>query len=233
MGFYARRIVPRLIDLAMRNERLRSYRQQAVGAARGCVLEIGVGSGRNLPLYGPGVTSVCALDPVRRTIGSGAAADCRNVDAGLAGAGFGRRLAFSRSQPRHRRDDLDTVLDTTSAFGAQRDAACPQAGRKIGLCRTRPLAGTPDSSVAASSDAFVATCQRRLPSRSRYERARPRRRLSPRCDRNRLYERSEADDLHVSGTSERMMGDLSSDHPENRLSRRVFFASTKPLVTTT
>jgi len=69
MGFYARRIVPRLIDLAMRNERLRSYRQQAVGAARGCVLEIGVGSGRNLPLYGPGVTSVCALDPSAELLG--------------------------------------------------------------------------------------------------------------------------------------------------------------------
>ena len=230
MGFYARRIVPRLIDLAMRNERLRSYRQQAVGAARGCVLEIGVGSGRNLPLYGPGVTSVCALDPSAELLGLARQRIAETSTPVWLVQASGEDLPFLGAS-------LDTVVTTwtlcSSAFGAQRDAAGPQAGRKIGLCRTRPLPGTPDSSVAASSDAFVATCQRRLPSRSRYERARPRRRLSPRCDRNRLYERSEADDLHVSGTSERTMGDLSSDHPENRLSRRVFFGSTKLLVTTT
>lgn len=63
MGFYSRRIVPRLIDLAMRNERLGAYRQRTIEAARGCVLEIGVGSGVNLPLYGSAVDRVCALDP--------------------------------------------------------------------------------------------------------------------------------------------------------------------------
>jgi ubiquinone/menaquinone biosynthesis C-methylase UbiE len=63
MGVYDRLIVPRLIDLAMRNRRLDSYRLRAIRAARGVVLEIGVGSGRNLPLYGSAVERVCALDP--------------------------------------------------------------------------------------------------------------------------------------------------------------------------
>jgi hypothetical protein len=60
MGF----ILPRLLDLAMRNRRVGGYRQRAIASARGLVLEVGVGSGLNLPLYGPAVERVCAIDPV-------------------------------------------------------------------------------------------------------------------------------------------------------------------------
>ncbi len=63
MGFYGRFILPRLLDLAMRNRRLDGYRQQAIASVRGSVLEIGVGSGLNLALYGPAVEGVCAIDP--------------------------------------------------------------------------------------------------------------------------------------------------------------------------
>ena len=64
MGFYERRIVPRLLDLAMRNRLLDHYhRQQTIASARGLVIEVGVGSGVNLPLFGPAVTRVVGLDP--------------------------------------------------------------------------------------------------------------------------------------------------------------------------
>ena len=63
MGFYQRWIVPRLINLAMRNRSLDAYRQRAIGAAGGLVMEIGVGSGQNLPLYGSAVDRVYAIDP--------------------------------------------------------------------------------------------------------------------------------------------------------------------------
>jgi len=63
MGFYEKLVLPRLLDLAMRNSRLASYRQRAIETARGLVLEVGVGSGLNLPLYGPAVTCVVAVDP--------------------------------------------------------------------------------------------------------------------------------------------------------------------------
>src|SRR6478609_45620 len=63
MGVYERWIVPWLLDLAMRNRLLDHYRHQTVASARGLVLEVGVGSGLNLPLYGPAVTRVVGLDP--------------------------------------------------------------------------------------------------------------------------------------------------------------------------
>ena len=63
MGLYDKWILPRLTDLAMRNREATRYRSQIVPQACGVVLEIGVGSGLNLPFYGAGVTRLLALDP--------------------------------------------------------------------------------------------------------------------------------------------------------------------------
>jgi ubiquinone/menaquinone biosynthesis C-methylase UbiE len=63
MSFYDERILPWLIDRAMRQHQLRPYREQAIAAAAGRTLEIGVGSGLNLSLYGGAVASLCGIDP--------------------------------------------------------------------------------------------------------------------------------------------------------------------------
>jgi ubiquinone/menaquinone biosynthesis C-methylase UbiE len=66
MGFYNDVILPRLIDLAMRNKQLRPFRERVIGAAEGRVLEIGVGSGKNLPFYRAAAREILALEPAPR-----------------------------------------------------------------------------------------------------------------------------------------------------------------------
>lgn len=63
MGLYQDRILPHLVNFSMRNRRLLPYRKRVLSAAEGHVLEIGVGSGLNLPLYSDRIQRVIGLDP--------------------------------------------------------------------------------------------------------------------------------------------------------------------------
>jgi ubiquinone/menaquinone biosynthesis C-methylase UbiE len=63
MGFYQDQIVPLLINLTMRRQELSAYRGRVVPAAEGRVLEIGIGSGLNLPFYSDKVERLIGLDP--------------------------------------------------------------------------------------------------------------------------------------------------------------------------
>ena len=61
---YNKYILPRLLDRDMRPVEFNETRSKIVGPAQGIVLEIGFGSGYNLPFY-KGVTRLYALDPSR------------------------------------------------------------------------------------------------------------------------------------------------------------------------
>jgi ubiquinone/menaquinone biosynthesis C-methylase UbiE len=63
MSYYDEHILPYLLNLAMQNRDLASYRRRVVPRARGRVLEVGIGSGLNLPFYGADVAEVIGLDP--------------------------------------------------------------------------------------------------------------------------------------------------------------------------
>jgi ubiquinone/menaquinone biosynthesis C-methylase UbiE len=60
--FYERRVFPHVLELAMRA--LGELRAPTLAAARGEVLEIGFGTGLNLPHYPAGVTKVVTADPM-------------------------------------------------------------------------------------------------------------------------------------------------------------------------
>ena len=68
MGLYQDHILPRLIHLAMRQRNLAAYRARIIPAAQGRVLEIGIGSGLNLPYYGTTVERVIGLDPAPKLL---------------------------------------------------------------------------------------------------------------------------------------------------------------------
>jgi ubiquinone/menaquinone biosynthesis C-methylase UbiE len=63
VDFYAKYVQPRLIDVAMRNKESARLRAAWIPHARGQVLEVGIGSGLNLPFYSPQVERVCGVDP--------------------------------------------------------------------------------------------------------------------------------------------------------------------------
>ena len=63
MGLYAKYVLPRIIDVAMRNEETARLRAAWIPLARGEVLEVGIGSGLNLPFYSPDVQRIYGVDP--------------------------------------------------------------------------------------------------------------------------------------------------------------------------
>ena len=64
MGLYSKYILPRVVHLACTTRPIMRQREKVVPLARGRVLEVGIGSGLNLPFYDAAkVTRVWGLDP--------------------------------------------------------------------------------------------------------------------------------------------------------------------------
>lgn len=63
MGFYGDRIVPHLVDVSCGMSLTEASRRRACADLHGRVLEIGFGSGLNIPFYPDAVDSVSAVEP--------------------------------------------------------------------------------------------------------------------------------------------------------------------------
>src|SRR4051812_9538973 len=63
MGLYDDWVLPRLLNVAMGTRLVAEERQKALAEVAGSVLEVGFGSGHNLPYYPAAVRKVVGVDP--------------------------------------------------------------------------------------------------------------------------------------------------------------------------
>jgi protein-L-isoaspartate O-methyltransferase len=112
MTFYEQRVLPHLVNWSMRQPTFAEYRSRVLQAADGCVLEIGIGSGLNLPFYGSAVKHVIGLEPSPRLLamarGAGNATS-QSIELLQASA---RSHSAGERKHRYRCEYVDALLDS-------------------------------------------------------------------------------------------------------------------------
>jgi ubiquinone/menaquinone biosynthesis C-methylase UbiE len=151
MGIYQDRILPRLTDVAMSRREFTAIRARVSAGLRGEVLEIGFGSGLNVPHYPAAVTRVLAVGPAaagRKLAAARVAASPVPVEyAGLDGQALPLEAA-----------SVDHVLTTWTL------CTIPDPARALAeVCRVlRPGGSFHFAEHGRSPDARVAAWQDRL-----------------------------------------------------------------------
>src|SRR3954452_19797451 len=105
MGVYGEHVLPRIIDVACNFKVAREQRQRVCEGLHGEVVEIGFGSGLNVPFYPAAVTSVAAIEPADvawKLAGKRVGASATRVERGGLD---GQRLPFDD-------DRFDAALST-------------------------------------------------------------------------------------------------------------------------
>jgi ubiquinone/menaquinone biosynthesis C-methylase UbiE len=105
VSFYLSRVLPHLINMSMRQPLFAAYRQRVGSGARGRVLEIGMGSGLNLPYYTDMVAEVIGLDPSAKLLSM----------AQRSASTFGRRVELLEGTAEAiplGEDSVDTIVST-------------------------------------------------------------------------------------------------------------------------
>jgi len=92
MGFYDKHILLRVHNWSCGNKPVQKQRQKVVPLAEGSMLEIGIGSGLNLPFYDPNkIERVISLDPAGAMVPAAFAVIMFNISDCPASA-FMRRI---------------------------------------------------------------------------------------------------------------------------------------------
>jgi len=68
MTFYRDRVLPHVINVVMNTKQTRAIRERVCAGLHGEVLEIGFGTGHNLPFLPPAVTRLLAVEPSKRSV---------------------------------------------------------------------------------------------------------------------------------------------------------------------
>jgi ubiquinone/menaquinone biosynthesis C-methylase UbiE len=124
VGLYAQYILPWLTHLVMQNKTLMPYRAQVVSAAHGRVLEIGLGSGLNLPFYPPQVERLYGVEP--------AAALLRRARRQAQRVSFPVQLLLASGEALSLADaSMDTVVTTWTLCTIPNVAAALQEMRRV------------------------------------------------------------------------------------------------------
>jgi len=122
MSIYERRLLPCLIHLSMRQRQLAAYRERVLADAEGRVLEVGIGSGLNLPFYRHTVERVFGIDPSGSLLG-------RAFRAGKASAVPVELIEGSAEAVPLEDRTVDTVVTTWTL------CSIPDAGRALAEMR--------------------------------------------------------------------------------------------------
>src|SRR5215831_2151050 len=196
MGIYVRYILPRLTHLSMGQAQLQPYRSRVIGGAKGKVLEIGFGSGCNLPYYPATVDEVVGVDVSAEMLAL----------AAPAVAGSSRKVTlFTHTAERLPFDDqtFDTVVTTWSLCSIPDPVAALREARRVlkpgGQLRfiEHGLSADPGVAMAEPIDTPVAPLRRRVSPQSEIRRFNLVRWVHAYRGRNGLCTRTSPNGVHV------------------------------------
>jgi len=124
MGLYARYILPRLTHHSMGQAQLEPYRSRVIGGAKKRVLEIGFGSGRNLPHYNTAVDEIVGVDVSSEMLALAAPAIARSSHKVTLLAHTAESLPFEDQT-------FDTVVTTWSLCSIPDPVAALREARRV------------------------------------------------------------------------------------------------------
>jgi ubiquinone/menaquinone biosynthesis C-methylase UbiE len=124
MGYYGDRVLPHIINVVMNTKQTRRLRERVCGGLTGEVLEIGFGTGHNLPFLPATVTRLLAVEPSARSVElARARIDAARVDVEVIGLD-GQRLPVDDAS-------VDAVLCTWSLCTIPDAVAAVSEARRV------------------------------------------------------------------------------------------------------